>query len=317
MSWQGVRSLEPYLHFKFNPSEKDQEIDLIDLGESLVGFDKLIRHLVKITNIKGSVSIQAVRYRDGSIVVDALVCIKDLLDQLPFDNIADLLDFLKIANDLLWETAKDFFSEIKLGYELLNDYFRSHPLDLGLIVIVITTLINKAQECKKITALGNDDIPERYALELHKLIQKHVFKLAIKPIIDDKLDSIEVSSERNFEKAARIDQNNFENYLGEDDQILPHLENGLIYNLSGEITSLKSTRGDSLTFQHSFKKKEYNLDLLPPDGETTKGFTDYYKEKVIIKAEVIRQSLYKKPKLKLITIDFQQMSLFDVSHVKD
>lgn len=309
--------MEPYLHFKFNPSEKEKEIDLIDLGESLVGFDKLIRYLVKITNIKGSVSIQAVRYRDGSIIVDTLVYIKDILDQLPFDNITDLLDFLKLANDMVWEMAKDFFSEIKPGYELLNDYFRSHPLDLGLIVIVINTLINKAQKCKEKKALGNGDIPERYALELHKLIHKHIFKLAIKPIIDDKLDSIEVSFERDFVKAAKIDQGNFENYLGKDDQILPHLENGLIYDFSGEITSLKSTRGDSLTFQHSFKKKEYNLDLLPPDGETTKGFTDYYKEKVIIKAEVIRTSFYKKPKLKLNTIDFQQMPLFDISQVKD
>ena len=36
-----------------------------------------------------------------------------------------------------------------------------------------------------------------------------------------------------------------------------------------------------------------------------------YKEKVNIEAEVIRTSIYKKPKLKLIFIELRQMKLFD------
>lgn len=277
----------------------------------LVGFDSLIRDLIKTTRIQGEVSIQAASYREGSIIVDALVYIKDYVEQLPFEKIDELLEFLKIANAVAWEKAVRYFNEIKPGYRTLNDYFVNYPLDLALLTIVIVELIDRAKKFKKQPNIQNDDLPEKIAQELHKRINKHAFKLALKPIVDDKISSIEVSPDKDFKRSAIIDQNNFHNYLGEDDMILPHLENSGIYNFKGKVTSLKSTRGDSLTFKYVYKSKDYNLDLLPPDGDTTKSYTDYYKEKVNLKAEVIRVSLYKKPKLKLISIELQQMLLFE------
>lgn len=305
--------MEPNLHFKFNPCEGEDvdEIALIDLGASLVGFDRLVRELIKTTRIKGVVSIRAAAFREGSIIIDALVEIKDFVEELPFETISDLLDFLKISSSVAWETAMEFFNEFKDGYDSLEKYFTKHPVSLGLIAIAITVLIDKAKNYKKLPRTPSDDLPERIAVELHKRIQKHAFKLAFKPIIEDKVSSIHVSPNKNFIGSAKIDQTNFQDYLGENDMILPHLENGSIYDLKGEITSLKSTRGDSLTFQYRFKSKKYNLDLLPPLGETTKNYTDYYKENVNLNSEVIRASLYKKPKLKLINIELQQMQLFD------
>jgi len=297
-------------HLRFNTVESDTEIDLSVLGDSLVGFDNLIREIVKITRIQGDVSIQASSYRKGSIIIDAFIYITDNVEQLPFEKIDELLDFLKIANTTAWKNAKEYFSDIKNGYKSLNDYFTSHPIDLAFITIIITLLIGKARNYKRNASLKNDDLPERIAKELHKMINRKSFKKALKPIVDDKVDSIEVSSEKDFKTSAKIDQNNFQEYLGEDDTILPHLENGCKHKLNGEITSLKSTRGDSLTFKHIFKSKAYNLDILPPDGGTTKNYTDFYKEKVNTEVEVIRTSLYKKPKLKLISMELQQMRLF-------
>jgi hypothetical protein len=167
---------------------------------------------------------------------------------------------------------------------------------------------NKTEPC-----LDCEEIPQRVAYELNRLIQKkRGFKRALKPLIEDRASSIEISSDRKFNKTRTlINQNNFHEYLGEEEQILPHLENGETFSFVGEITSLKSTRGDSLTFKYIYKNKAFNLDLLPPDGTSTKAYTDYYKENVIVGAEVIRESMYKKPKLKLQSIYFHQKKLFE------
>lgn len=303
--------MKPNLHFKFSPIKKNNEIDLSDLGNSLVGFDRLIRDLVKVTCIRGDVSVQAVSYRDGSIVVDTVVKIKEFVDLLPFERIDELLDFLQIVNAYAWQKASEFFNEIKSSHRTLNDYFASNPLDFTIIAIAITYMIDKAKSLKELPFNQSMGIPTQYAMKLHKLIHKDAFKTALKPIVEDKIDSVEISVDRSFEKSVKIDQENFHHYLGDDDQILPHLENGEVCDLKGEITSLKSTRGDSLTFKYIFESKEYNLDLFPPQDETTKNYTDYYKEKVNIKAEVIRTSIYKKPKLKLTFIELRQMKLFD------
>ncbi len=73
---------------------------------------------------------------------------------------------------------------------------------------------------------------------------------------------------------------------------------------------MKSTRGDSLPFHYQTEGKTYNLDLFPEDGTTTKAYTDFYKEHVVTKVRVIRDSMFKKPKLKIESIDLQAPYLF-------
>jgi hypothetical protein len=94
-----------------------------------------------------------------------------------------------------------------------------------------------------------------------------------------------------------------------DNEILPDLVNGLEVVLDGEITSLKSTRGDSLTFQWIDSGTVYNLELFPSSGKNTKNYVKFYKEKVRVTAVVERVSMYKKPKLHLLEIEHVQFSL--------
>lgn len=301
-----------HLRYKRVDHTDDACLDLTDLGKSLVGFDKLLRELVKITKINADVSIKATAFRDGSVIVDLLIKLQELSEQVPFDRINDLLDYLKIANDITWKEAIQFFQEISSKSKSVYDYLSVHPVELTSVSIVLVKLIEFARKNKNQPCLDCEEIPKRVAFELNRLIQKkRGFKTALKPLIEDKASSIEVSSDRKFKKRILIDQNNFHEYLGEEEKILPHLENGYICPLLGEIRSLKSTRGDSLTFKYVYKNKTYNLDLFPPDGVSTKKYTDYYKEKVVIEAEVVRSSLYKKPKLKLHSIDFHQQRLFN------
>ncbi|MCK5114718.1 MAG: hypothetical protein KAR11_08160 [Phycisphaerae bacterium] len=300
-----------HLRYKGFENTGDSCLDLTDLGKSLVGFDKLLRELVKITNVNGEVSIKATAFRDGSVIVDLLIKLQELANQVPFDSTDDLLDYLKLVNDIAWKEAVHYFQKISSTSKSVYDYLSQHPVKLTGISIVLVKLIELATKNKDQPCSDCDGIPKRVALELNKLIKnKRGFKKALKPLIEDKASSIEVSSDRKFKKRVSINQSNFHEYLGEEEKILPHLENGARHSLIGEITSLKSTRGDSLTFKYTYKKRIYYLDLLPPDGISTKEYTDYYKEKVVIESEIVRTSFYKKPKLKLSTIKFHQQKLF-------
>lgn len=59
------------------------------------------------------------------------------------------------------------------------------------------------------------------------MIKKKKFQQALKPIVENEVSSVEMSSDKNFspKKTTTIDERNFESYLSEDEeQILPHFE---------------------------------------------------------------------------------------------
>ena len=45
--------------------------------------------------------------------------------------------------------------------------------------------------------------------------------------------------------------------------------------------------------------KEYNLVLLPQDWDNVDNYKMYFNQDIVIRAEVVRTSLYKKPKIVL------------------
>ncbi|MDZ4184659.1 MAG: hypothetical protein U1D97_06730, partial [Desulfuromonadales bacterium] len=152
--------------------------------------------------------------------------------------------------------------------------------------------------------------PQRIAKELYGLIKRNGFKGLVSPIVNETAVEIEISPNRNFRGvSAKIDEGNFEDYLTADNEILPDFVNGLEVVLEGAITSLKSTRGDSLTFQYIDAGNVYNLELFPPNGKNTKNFVRFYKENVRVFATIERISMYKKPKLHLLEIEQVQINL--------
>lgn len=303
-----------YLFIKYEGSQKNDNctVDLSELGTSLVGFDRLIKELIKVSRIRGAFSVQATSYRKGSIVVDLLINIKTFFEQLPFDNPQDLLDFLSVVDDSLYKKALDFFQDLRNTSKSIYDFLTIHPVELSVAALFIDKIIEKAGRYKESKNVNNKEFPQRIAREINKLIQKkHAFRLALKPIIEDKAASISISTSKDFKKSTVINHNNFQEYLGDDEKILEHFINGQLHTLDGEITSLKSTRGDSLTFSYIYNNNTYNLDLYPQEGTSTKNYINFYKEKVVIEAEVIRNSFYKKPKLKLHLIEYKQRKLFN------
>lgn len=302
---------ELFIKYTGSYTENDSEIPLSDLGKSLVSFEKLVADLIKICRINGEVVVTATATREGSHIVDTIIHINGAIGQLPFDSPEYLIQYLKLVGDDSWRKAAEYFNDLNNIREGLNSYFSQRPVDFALLSGAIAYLITKAREQKFKPVPEDTELPKRIAKELYGLIKRNGFKGFIAPIVNETAGEIEISPDKDFKYGgARINDSNFENYLTEDNEILPDFVNGVEVILEGEITSLKSTRGDSLTFQYIDSGTVYNLELFPPNGKNTKHYVKYYKEKVRVTATVERVSMYKKPKLHLSNIE-QIQAVFD------
>lgn len=308
-------SIEPNFFIKYNgKSDSDgSTIDLVVLGESIVGFNSVIKEIFKISKLKGEISISANKIREGSIIIDVIIFVSQHANEIPFDKVIDFLNFLKVISQDSYTAAVNFFNGIQEVHEGINEFAKEYPATYDLvkdgITLFIGILIGRAQKHKNQPDL--DNLPEKYAMALHKMISSKKFTKALKPLVEDEAVSIEVSSEKSFEHRTKIDLDNFENYLGEGEQILPDLKHGEASRLTGKVVGLQCSRGDSLKVKVHIKGKRYlTLVAFPPEGKTTQDLDELYGHNVIIEAEIERKSLYQKPKLHIIQIDIQQSTLF-------
>jgi hypothetical protein len=304
-----MMNAELFLKYSGSYTENDSEIPLSDLGKSLVSFENLVTDLIKICRINGDVVVTATTTREGSHIVDTIIHINGAVGQLPFDSPEYLIQYLKLVGDESWRIATNFFNDLNNVRDGLNSYFSQRPVDFAALSGLIAYLISKAQEQKHTPIPKDNELPKRIAKELYGLIKRNGFKGFIAPIVNETAGEIQISPDRDFKfGSARINDTNFEDYLTAENEILPDFVNGVEVVLEGEITSLKSTRGDSLTFQYLDLDNVYNLELFPPKGKTTKNYVKFYKEKVRVTATVERISMYKKPKLHLLCIEQIQAS---------
>ncbi len=302
-----------FLRYKGNLPEDDSQMALAELGQSLIGFDALLKEFARILRIEGELEVRITASKEGSIIVEMLTVLNNASGGLPFETVGDLLDFLKLTGDALYDQAYSYFNSFGTGYKALNDWAAKNPLGLmiavGLLGKAFKVLIAKARKQKTVADFNDPQLPRRIAEELHRLILKKGFKKALSPLIETEVETIEVATDADFQDSVKIDAENLPGYLAEDEMILPELANGSTCNLIGTITSLKSTRGDSLTFQTEDRSKTYNLEALPPAGKTSKDFKNLYRERVNLHAEVVRKSFYQKPKLKIIDVSLRQAEL--------
>lgn len=310
--------MQPNFFIKYRgiQASNDSIVDLVALGESIIGFDALIKEVFRISKMNGDVSISATKTRDGSLIVDILVAVSNIIGSTPFERVEDLLNFLKIVDHNQWEQAGNFFNDLNYTHRTLNDYFAANPLDYTLVCSFIAYLIGKARRHKHSPDL--DDLPKDYAIALHKAIKARKFKKAISPLIENEATSIEVSDDHDFtsQKTVTIDVSNFESYLSEDEEaILPDYENGKVYMFTGAILSIQCIRGETMKIRiHGFNKKYRDLTALPEEGKTTQDYMVFYgKDKtVLIEAMIERNSLYQKPKIHVQKISLQNQPLFEV-----
>lgn len=319
--------MEPNFFIKYRgiDPKHDSQVDLVALGESIIGFDGVIREIFKISKIKGDISVNASKTREGSLIVDVLIAIAEATNSIPFDTISDFLDFLSVTNQELHTQAQSFFNSIGEAHEDLNEFAREYPATYDLVKSAITLfigiLIGKASNQKKVPNL--DDLPKPYAMALHKMIKAKRFKKALKPFVENEVRTISVSSDKNFtpEKTSEINTENFENYLSEkEEKILPDYEDGKAYMFTGTIVGIQCSRGDSMKVRiYGFPKKYRDLVAYPPEDKSTEDFHSFYgKDKnIVLEAVVQRKSMYQKPRLQIQKMSLQNQPLFSNDEKND
>jgi hypothetical protein len=96
------------------------------------------------------------------------------------------------------------------------------------------------------------------------------------------------------------------NYLPNSEAILEKYINWKEYEFHWEIKNFQSSRGDFLKIKVETDSWKKLLVCRPSDWHTTEEFIQFYKKKVIFKAEVLRESMFQIPKLKILPSSMQE-----------
>jgi len=289
--------------------------DLTTIGESFIGMDSNLKDFFKLSGIDGEFSIKTEKIHEGSISADQII---QIASTLPFHETKELLDFLYVVGEAEYNIALNFFQTFGNGCKTVNDFIKEYPLVLVPLEPLVSEFIKKLIAVAKFQknsprsdeTTGN--IPLRYAKGLNRMIVEGKFKRTLKPIVEGSATEIIIGSNLELTDASRISSANFEDYLPEEEKILSELENDSTHTFLGELLGIQSTKGEVLKFKiHNIDERFNLLTAYPAEGKNTENYTQYYKKIVNLKAQVIRESLYKKPELQIIEIDLMQPEIFE------
>ncbi len=302
------------LFIKYKTKE-DGGFDLTTIGESFIGMDSNLKDLFELSGIDGELILKTEKISEGTISAHQII---QVATTFPFHDVQCLLDFLYVVREAEYKAAVGFFQALSNGYKTVNDFVRENPLVLVPLEPLVSTYFKKLIAAAKFQKNGprSDEsvgnIPMRYAKGLHRMIVDKKFKRTLRPIVEESATEIIISNKADYSDASRIDGSNFENYLPEEEKILPEFENGAVCDLSGELLAIQSTKGEVLRFRiHNIDERFSLLIAFPADGKSTENYIQYYKRAVNIKARILRDSLYKRPELQLINIELIQQDMFE------
>lgn len=301
-----------YIKYKGPNPENSSQIDLVELGNSIAGLDPLLNKIFAASKINGDLEVKANKIEDGCILIDLLMQVDQAAGALPFDNVQDLLNFLQFVDHAQFLVAQQFFDNITDTADALDKYWSAHPFRAQMLTNFVTLAIAFSKQLKtRLDLIFNGrPVSPKLAKGLQKTVKSKSYKKVLHPFTEDHVSSIEFSTEKTFRSPAKIDNSNFESYLPEDEAILPKLENGDVVAITGTIVGMQHSRGDTLKFQFSDGSKKHTLVTYPKEGETTKDYADYYtQDTLLLTAEVVRLSMYKKPKLKVVDIQESQLQM--------
>lgn len=293
--------------------------DLGLLGESFTGFNDVFKELFTISKIQGDLVLRTTKISQGSIDVQNIVDV--VINGTPFSSVSDLLDFLRVADQQLYQEASNFFNAIGNGHKAVNDFFKEYEFSGAVVSGLVSGFIVSAVEWsglqkKRVTtedSAGNQ-ISETTARKLRTLVLGGKFKRALKPISENSVSKVALASHSVKKVVTNISEVELGNYLPDDEEILPQLVNGTVIQLVGEIQALQSTKGETVKFKAAEIEKKFQLlTAYPADGKQTEDYKDFYKKQVILTAEVFRKTLYKKPELIIQDIKLSQDELFHVN----
>lgn len=293
--------------------------DLALLGGSFIGLNTVFKEFFEISGLEGELVVNTTKISEGSIDVHNLI---QIIGLIPFKEIKDLLDFLQVVDIELYKQATNFFQEIGQAHRTVNDWYKDNPLDLEVTTILLTifftkmfryTGVNSKNSAAEMVDENGKTIPEKFSKKLRQMVKKGAYKRFVKPITENNVSKISVmAANKSKSYVATVDETNLENFLPEEEEILPELKNGDIKNFTGEIRNLESTRGERVKIRINEVDSQYQLfTARPADGQDTEDYKEFYKKMVSVKAEVLRASMYKRPELILHSVEKMEQELFD------
>lgn len=296
--------------------------DLGLLGESFSGFSGVLSDLCELTNIKGKIHVRTTRIEHGSIEVFNLIQV--VTDTLPFARPQDLLDFLRVADQELFEQARTFFNAVGNAHDAMSAYFEEHSFEGNLLANLIGSyiifMLGRSQGLKSRSPNKDNEIEgltARQASKLRTMIATGRYRKAMKPLTEGNVSAIVFAGNAHTSASAivptaTITEHNVGNYLPDESKILPELLNGQVVKLSGKVVGLQNTKGDILKIKVNDIAPQFSLLIAyPDDDKASEDYKDFYGQEVVVTAEILRRSQYKKPEIKIKAISARQTSLIE------
>lgn len=298
------------LYIRYQENQESDFGNLAYIGESLIGFDKLLKDFVKLLGIRGDVEIKAKDIKQGSIIFElGFDFIQTIVNSDIFSSPEYYKDFMKFVGEYTKGEARKEYVELKDDFLRLNNFYKEYPLAVTLIGAAFVKLLKIYPKINR-KLLENQYIPQKILDGFKEIRKKGALQKVLKPIIEENVSSIEVYSNHSTkEKDSKvvIGQENYEYYLVKGDEILPELDNGSFVKKVGQIVGLTADPGDYVKLKiYDYEKVYKSFQCLPGGQSTTSDYTKFYKENAILDLEVYRQSKYRKPKFIIHDISYYQ-----------
>jgi hypothetical protein len=288
------------IRYKWNWLSLNDWIDIEELWNNLLEFSKLSKSILKdvwhvdITNV----NLKIVWLKNWSIIVD--IIINNAWNILEwFKDLYSLLDYLYTVDLEVYKLATDFINKNVNSYNEIENRWKDHPVFLLLVSFLlnvyrwsITKFLKKilkisksVKDNKKIDTLkDNQDIILSWesikwsiAKRTKKLVDQWKYEEFLEPFIDDKIESIEIWEENDFEK---IDETNYQKMLWTWFEIVPQFKNGEVYDFVWSFTAMQSNIWETMTLRSSDIKDRANKPMLfsciPDDDCTSEQYKNYY-----------------------------------------
>lgn len=323
-----------FIHYELDESES---IDLDSFGKSIIGFNSLLKEIFEITKIDADLEIRAIQPKKWSIIIQLLIE-AGVHHQYIFNNLPDLQHFVQTIDPELLKFANTYFTDVWFSHENelwfwgkvwegktktqieLNNFADKRPWEFTILSTILMYFTGKffLWSFGRIKNIKNKATPDssmskEYFPRLKKITKKT--RKALKPIREWIVSQIWFSldwKKGSVDKDSIIDSKNLWEFLPDDEEVLSVYKNGTEYEFTWEIKNFQSSRGDFMKIQIKTEYGKYLLTARPSNKHTTEEFIQFYKKQVKFKAEILRESLYQMPKIKIIpwSMELVQKNIF-------
>lgn len=329
--YYSLKNISMKFSLKYEWVNVDNWMDIKDFWESLLGFWELSKEIFKVGKIKTDVDVKITSVRKGSIIVDIALSLTDYINS--FSSFEDFLYFIEITNRELFieitSKLETISNESVNKINTLEQWAKENPIKWWVIgacvydLIKTTLLVVKDYKIKwrKVENIWDKEDIDIGSWKMIKwetlksikvLVDKWKSVHFLEPIIEDKVNKIKIWKDSEY---IEINNDNFEYFIWEWNEILPELKNWWKYEFRWSFTAMQSNRWETITFLSNHFKNNNNqafqFSCYLVDGKTTEDYSDFYwaSKSLKLQAEVIRVSNYKKPKLKILDVELHQTSL--------